>query len=212
MHPALQRGLIPMRDAIDSDGTMWPTETVGRPKICTSHTCVDWIILPSDKLIVRGAVAMRLLATSAPSMMNIDVALVSAIAWFAAIAMVLRYCSIGLPNIALGIAANDGTINFCIHFVLEQFEITTMAVSFSTQAAMVAMVGSRELGVAETKFLHLCATPNISAQTPPVVPCCRQHRLVHTLSARVVPCCNKLLSILARVPYLVVCLSKWACL
>jgi hypothetical protein len=52
---------------------------------------------------------------------------------------------------------------FCIHFVLKQFEIMTVAVLFSMQVAVVGMVGSGELGVAETKFLHLCATANISA-------------------------------------------------
>ncbi len=39
----------------------------------------------------------------------------------------------------------------------------TVAVLFSMQVAVVGMVGSGELGVAETKFLHLCATANISA-------------------------------------------------
>jgi hypothetical protein len=92
-------------------------------------------------------------------MMNIDVAPVSAIAWFAAIIMALRYCSIGSPNIALAVAANDGAINFCVHFILEQFEITTVAVLFSTQVAVVGMVGSREQGVAET---YIYVLPPIS--------------------------------------------------
>ncbi len=49
------KGTMPMRDAIVSDGTMRPrTKTVGRPGIWISHTCVDWIFLPSGKLIVRG--------------------------------------------------------------------------------------------------------------------------------------------------------------
>ncbi len=69
-----------MRDAIDSNATMCPTKTVGRPGIWISHTCVDWIFLLSGELIVRGKVVMHLLAMSAPSMMNIDVAPVSAIA------------------------------------------------------------------------------------------------------------------------------------
>jgi hypothetical protein len=139
-----------------------PRQLVGLGYVYHTHV---WIgsFLPSGKLVVRGAVATNLLAMFAPSMMNIDVAPVSAIAWFAAIIKASGYCSIGLPNIALAVAANDGAINFCIYFVLEQFEITTVAVSFSMQVAVVGMVGSRELGVAETKFLHLCATTNISA-------------------------------------------------
>ncbi len=80
MYPALQRGLIPMRDTIDSDGTMWRTKIIGGPGIWLSHTCVDWIFLPSSKLIMRGEVATCLLATSTPSMMKIDGAPVSAIA------------------------------------------------------------------------------------------------------------------------------------
>jgi hypothetical protein len=95
--------------------------------------------------------------------MNIDVAPVSAIAWFAAIVMPLRYCGIGLPNIALAVSANNGAINFCVHFVLKKFEITTVAVSLSTQVAVVGMVRSGELGVADTNYLHLCATANILA-------------------------------------------------
>ncbi len=139
MHRALQRGLIYMRDAIDNNRTMWLTKAVGRPGICISHTCVDLVLLPSGTLIVRGAVATCLLATSAPSMMNNDVALVFAIAWFAAIVRALRYCGIGLPNNALAVAANNGAINFCVHFVLEQFEITTVVVSFSRQVARVGV-------------------------------------------------------------------------
>ncbi len=49
LHPALQRGLMPMSDAIVNGGTMCPVNVVGRPGILISHTCVDWIFLPSGK-------------------------------------------------------------------------------------------------------------------------------------------------------------------
>jgi hypothetical protein len=100
-----------MRDAIVSNGAMWPTKTIGRPRIWIAHR-VDWIFLPSGKFIVRGEVVTHLLATLAPSMMNIDIAPVSAIAWFATIVRVLKYCGIGLPNIVLGVATNNDAIIF----------------------------------------------------------------------------------------------------
>jgi len=80
LHPALHRGRIPMRDATVNDGTMCPVRTVGRPGIAMSQICEDWTCLPSGKLICSGLVATRLLTTSTPSMMKMDVAPVSAIA------------------------------------------------------------------------------------------------------------------------------------
>ena len=137
-----------------------PRQLVGLGYLYHTHV---WIgsFCRLEKIICGGAVATRLLATSAPSMMNIDVAPVSANAWFAAIVRALSYCGIGLPNVALAVAANNGAINFYIHFVLEQFEITTVAVSFSMQAAVVGVVGSGELGVAKTIF-NIYVLPPIS--------------------------------------------------
>ncbi len=54
-----------MRDAVVNDGTMCPVNIVGRPGILISHTYVDWIFLPSGKLIVRGDTAIHLLSTAA---------------------------------------------------------------------------------------------------------------------------------------------------
>ncbi len=85
LHPALHKGCIPMRDAIVSDGTICPVSTIGRPRIVMPHTCVDRTFLPSGKFIVRGDKAIRLLSTSAPSMMKMEVAPVSAMAWLVAI-------------------------------------------------------------------------------------------------------------------------------
>ena len=61
-------------------GTMCPVNVVGSPGILMSHMCVDLICLPSGRLIVSGYIAGRLFFTSAPSMIKIDVAPVSAIA------------------------------------------------------------------------------------------------------------------------------------
>jgi hypothetical protein len=89
VQPALHRGRIPMRDATVSEGTMCPVNVLGRPRMWLSHTCVDFIRVPSGKLIVRGFTAMHLLATSAPSIVKMDVAPVSAISRFGAIVIVL---------------------------------------------------------------------------------------------------------------------------
>jgi len=47
-----------------------------------SQTCVDLTFFPSGKLMMSGLVAMRLLTTSTPSIIKMDVAPVSAIARF----------------------------------------------------------------------------------------------------------------------------------
>ena len=97
VHPALQRGQMPMRDAIVNDGTMCPVKTVGRPGMWMSFMCVEYIFLPSGKLIVRGVRVTCLLSTCAPSMMKINVAPVSAMAWLVANVKVLRSCRSLLP-------------------------------------------------------------------------------------------------------------------
>ncbi len=63
LHPALQSGLIHMREAMPSEGTICRVNTVGMPGILMSHTCVDWIYFLSGRLIVRGVNARRLLST-----------------------------------------------------------------------------------------------------------------------------------------------------
>ena len=97
-----------MRDATLSKGTMYPVNMVGSPEIIMSHMCVDMICLPSGKFIVRGFHATCLLTMSRPSMMNMDVAPVSAIAWFVAIVNAIKYCGAGAPNICLAAAAIKG--------------------------------------------------------------------------------------------------------
>jgi hypothetical protein len=64
-----------------------------------SHTCVDQIVVPSGKLILRGFVATRLLSTSASSMMKMAVVPVSAIASFAAMVSAFKYYGMKLPNL-----------------------------------------------------------------------------------------------------------------
>ena len=107
-HPALHRMWMPINDAIVILGTMCPVKIVGRPGIVMSHMCVDFTLLPSGKLIVNGCNEGRKLLTRVPSMINMEVAPVSAIAWFVLIAIVFRYCWLEEPNICRVVAAKDG--------------------------------------------------------------------------------------------------------
>ncbi len=82
-----------MSEVIINDGTKCPVSVVSRPGMFISHTCVDWIFLPSGKLFVRGDATMHLSSTVAPSMINMDVALMSAIAWCLAIVRsLINFC------------------------------------------------------------------------------------------------------------------------
>ena len=61
LHPALHSTLMPISEAISSCGTIWPVSIAGSPGICMSHICVDFIFVPSGRLIVSGLNATRLL-------------------------------------------------------------------------------------------------------------------------------------------------------
>jgi len=80
VHPTAHNSLIPISEAIDSFGTMCPVNFLGRPGMTMSHMCVDLTFVPSGKFIESGFVATLLLSTGVPSIMNIAVAPVSAIA------------------------------------------------------------------------------------------------------------------------------------
>ena len=98
---------MPISDAIINLGTMCPFKIVGRPGIVMSHMCVDFALLPSGKLIVNGCNEGRKLLMGVPSMINMEVAPVSAIAWFVLITIALRYCCLGEPNNCHAVAAKD---------------------------------------------------------------------------------------------------------
>ncbi len=80
VHPALHNTLIPKSDAIAKFGTICPINVVGSPGMLMLHICIDLTCLPSRRLIVNGFVAGSLFSTSTPSMRNMDVAPVSAMA------------------------------------------------------------------------------------------------------------------------------------
>ncbi len=77
---------------------MCPVKTVGNPGMVMLQTCVDIICHPLGMLIFKGFAAGILLTTSMPSMMKIEVAPVSAIAWVDAIVIAFRYSFVGLPH------------------------------------------------------------------------------------------------------------------
>jgi hypothetical protein len=80
LHPALHKGLMPIRDATANFGTMWPVSVNDNPGMLMLHSCVDLTFLPSGRLIINGFFASLLFSTSTPSIMKIDVVPVSAIA------------------------------------------------------------------------------------------------------------------------------------
>ena len=98
-----------MSDATVKDGTMFPNKPVGNPGIIMSKTCVDLTFFPSGKLMMSGLVAMRLLSTSTPSIIKMDVALVSAIARFRPIVMALITVVNG-DNVAAHIGSHAGGV------------------------------------------------------------------------------------------------------
>ena len=79
-HPELHRTLMPINDVIDSFGTKCPNNTIGSPGNVMSQVCVDFTFVPSGRLIVIGFIAGHRFLHGVPSMMNIKVAPVSAIA------------------------------------------------------------------------------------------------------------------------------------
>ncbi len=90
-------------------------------------------------------VAGLLFFTLIPSMTNIEVAPVSAMACEAAIVRAFKYCGMGLPNIHLTIAAIDVCALFGSDFFVAAFDITTVMSSFVTSlsyAALMFSVGS----------------------------------------------------------------------
>jgi hypothetical protein len=94
-----------------------------------SHRCVDLTWLPSGKLIVNCFFAGQMFLMGVPSIMNIDVAPVSAIACNVAIVLALRYWGVGAQNRCRAVAANDGQesgcacITWCRRAVGEQFDV-----------------------------------------------------------------------------------------
>ncbi len=151
---------MPMSDAMLREGTMCPKSIVRKSGIWMSHTCVDLICFPSGKFIVRGDVAGRLMSTSAPSILKMEVAPVSAIAWLVAIVSASRYCGMGCPNNAWAVNAIVWRTCCVACRWRELFDVITVFSSSSMDDVLMLMgVGFKAGSQAETKWLHLCAIP-----------------------------------------------------
>jgi hypothetical protein len=99
---------MPINNAIDNLGTMWQVKRMGRPGIFMSHRCVDLTWFPSGKLIASCFVAGQMCFMAVPSIMNMGIAPVSAIACNVAIVIALRCWKVGAPNRCHAVATNDG--------------------------------------------------------------------------------------------------------
>jgi hypothetical protein len=76
------------------------------------QTCVDIICCPSGMLIFKGFDTGSLLITAMPSMMKMEVAPMSAIAWVDVIVIPFRYSFVGVPhNAHLAVANNRPGLN-----------------------------------------------------------------------------------------------------
>jgi hypothetical protein len=85
---------------------MWPVKTMGNPEMVMLQTCEDIICHPLGMLIFNDFAAGHLLTTSLPSMMKMEVAPVSAIAWVDVIVIAFRNSCVGLPHNNRTAAAN----------------------------------------------------------------------------------------------------------
>ncbi len=110
MHPALHSGLIPIKDAMVRCGRICPLKVNGKPGIVMSQTCVDMTFLLSGIFIIKAFVVKHLFTTLMPSMIKIDVAPVSAIAWWVAILIAFKYYRKGWAKIHLAMAVIDCTV------------------------------------------------------------------------------------------------------
>ncbi len=137
---------------------MCPVSVTGNPGILMSHACIDLTFLPSGRLMVRGFVATCLFATSTPSITKMDVAPVSATAWFGAMVIALIYCGFW-------------------RLLVSKFDMTTVTSSWSAiETTFMFSVGFRTK--AETKLLHLCAV-NAPRPRPLHGFLCDRHRVHH---------------------------------
>jgi hypothetical protein len=146
-----------MSKAVLMSGMMCPVSVMGNLGIFMLHACVDLTFLPSGRLTVRGFVANHLLATSTPSITKMEVAPVSAMAWFGAMVIALIYFGFGMPYMVLATAeTNVGSRCDFWQLMVAKFNMTTVTSSWSAmETIFMFSVGFRTK--AETKLLHLCA-------------------------------------------------------
>ncbi len=86
---------------------------------------------------------MRLLSTSAPSMMKMEVAPVSAMAWFVAIVIAFKYWGMGLPNNIRAAMAIVGRTISATRQVVDTLDVATVTSSSLVLTGGDVWVGSR---------------------------------------------------------------------
>ncbi len=148
---------------------MCPVKTIRNPGIMISQMWVDLTFCPSDMLIVKGLLVILLLTTSMPSIMKMEVALVSTIACVDAIVIPFRYWCDGWLNMLQAVAAidciktksNGGDVDQCKP--LEQFDAMTVTSLLLRRDTKRFWWGPKESICTVTKLLNLFATSTLSA-------------------------------------------------
>jgi hypothetical protein len=124
------------------------------------HMCVDRTLHLSGILIINGFQASHLLTASMPTIINIDVTPVSAIAGLVAIVIAFKDACNRCPNIDQAVAAIDCMLA-CVELQL-QFEVATVTSLLSMTVANKFSMGSKELRCAVTKLFKLFAMTSFS--------------------------------------------------
>ncbi len=168
MHPALHNGLMPIRDATGRWGIMCPVTTDGNPGMVMMHIYVDFIILPLGMLMLKGLLAQCLFTTLVPSIMNMDVAPVLAMAWVKAIFIAFKYSCKGLPKRECAATVYAGPTHVrCNYLQGDRFNAATVILSpLHVRATPTNLVGFKELSYAETKLLNLSAKQYVFSAPP----------------------------------------------
>ena len=145
LHPASHNTRIPIKEAIDSFGTMCPVNTFGNPGIVMSHSCVDVTFVPSGRFMISGFIANLIFSTLDPSMTNMPVAPVSAMACVGA--MVIAF----MASIFGSTCSSSATAMVCVEgmdtLLLEVvFDVTTVtSSSSSSDTTLINWMGFREI-------------------------------------------------------------------
>jgi hypothetical protein len=96
-------------------------------------------------------------------MMKMEVAPVSAMAWFVAIDIAFKYCGMGLPKSIRAAMAIVRCAFMATRRVVETLDVATVTSLSSILTGVDVRVGSRGVVYAEIKLLHLFARPKLSA-------------------------------------------------
>jgi hypothetical protein len=74
LQTTLHRTRMPMGEAMDNPGTIYPLRIIGSPGITMSHTCVERTTSLFGRLIKSGSVAGQMLLMGVPAIINMEVA------------------------------------------------------------------------------------------------------------------------------------------